>query len=376
MQKNPIYIFLFLILLIGKMTSVASVEASDLFEMDIREVEEEVIWGLDFLGAQDEILFTTRSGDIYLYSISENKKTKIKHDLKIKVNGQGGLLDLLVDGDDILLTYSLGLNRGEITTALYKGKLNRKENKLVGQDLFVAKTSSSTGYHFGSRVIVYDDSYLMSVGERGVREEAQSLKNHHGKIIRITKEGKPHPANPFKDAPFIYSYGHRNPQGLALDLNNKTIFSTEFGPQGGDELNIIQKGKNYGWPSITYGREYYGPKIGLTHKKGMEQPLHYWVPSISPSGLMIYKGDHFPAWKGDLFLANLSSRHLRRVTLNKDRSKVIDEKEYLKEQKERLRVIKESPQGHIVIGTDSGKIIILSLKKSKNTKSSKSSKDS
>ncbi len=323
------------------------------FKTEVNQLADDVIWGMDFLN-DEEMIYTLRSGSIYTYNLKTKKKTLIKHSMDIKATGQGGLLDILVDGQNILLTYSKPLDKGNITTALYKGKL--ENNQLVGSDLFVANTLSTRNYHFGSRIIVYKDSYLFSVGERGIRSEAQNLKSHHGKILRLLKDGKPHPENPFPDAPYIFSYGHRNPQGMAIITDS--IYEAEFGPKGGDEINLIVKGKNYGWPIITYGTEYYGPKIGDTHREGMEQPLHFWVPSISPSGLMIYQGNRFPKWRGNLFLANLSSRHLRRLVLKE--GKVVLEEELLKNLEERNRVVKQSRDGLIYVGTDSGKLIILS----------------
>lgn len=188
---------------------------------------------------------------------------------------------------------------------------------------------------------------------------AQRLDNHQGKILRITKEGKPAEGNPFigvKGAlPEIWSYGHRNPQGMAFD-NQGQLFNAEMGPRGGDEINVIEKGANYGWPEITYGREYFGPKIGKTEKAGMKQPVFYWVPSINPSGISFYNGNSFSTFNNQLFMAGLGGS-LHRLQIREH--KLIKEDKLLDDLSERFRMVKIGPDSLIYISTDSGRIIRL-----------------
>jgi glucose/arabinose dehydrogenase len=353
MKKIPLIIYSILLLPFNPMAK------ENVFKHTKEKVIEGVIWGLDFI-SEDEVLLTQREGGLYKYHLKTKKLDKIKHTLDVYSEGQGGLLDVLIDSDSgrkktIYLTYAKKLSNNRMTTALYKGELNG--DTLSGVDIFVAKTASDKGEHFGSRVVKKGKALFMSIGERGKRHEAQKLSNHHGVIVRLNLDGSAHKENPFKDSPYIFTYGHRNPQGLAVHQDSQELYEAEFGPRGGDELNIIKKGKNYGWPVITYGSEYWGPKIGETAKEGMEQPLKYWTPSISPSGLAIYSGKLFKAWKGNFFLANLSSQHLRRLVI-KD-NKVVEEEELLKGMQERMRVVKEAPNGEILIGTDSGLLITL-----------------
>ncbi len=337
-----------------------SLLAKDLNSTDLKlklitKVEDEVIWGLAF-ASKDELVFSTREGKLFFFDSKKNLNKVLNPPEKVEAIGQGGLLDVQlykIKGEEFLyVTYATQV-KGTRTTALARAKWEASK-KLNWQALFQAKVISNTTRHFGSR-IAFDGKYLyMSVGDRGKREFAQDLKVHNGKILRLLPDGKPAPGNPFsgKGLPEIWSLGHRNPQGLKWD--GKNLYSCEFGPRGGDELNLIEEGKNYGWPEITYGKEYYGPSIGPTHKEGMEQPLVYWVPSISPSGLEIYQGDRLANWKGSFFLANLSSRHLRRVVL-KD-NKVVEQQSLLADLEERIRHVVQGPDEFLYFTTDSGKI--------------------
>lgn len=321
------------------------------------EDEGEVIWGLTFID-KDNAIYTTRSGNLYHLNLTSAKKNKLEAPPKIDSYGQGGLLDVKVftvkEQRFLYVTFSTK-HEGTRTTALARALLKDNGLKDLSWDvLFRAKVISDTTRHFGSR-LAYDGRYLyMTIGDRGKRQYAQDLKTHNGKILRLLPSGLAAPGNPFakEGLPEIWSYGHRNPQGISW--NGENLYSCEFGPRGGDELNLIEKGKNYGWPVITYGREYYGPKIGTTEKKGMEQPLAYWVPSISPSGLKVYEGDKYDGWKGSHFLANLSSQHLRRVVLQG--RKVIKEEKLFSDLEERIRHVESSPDQFLFFTTDSGKI--------------------
>lgn len=321
----------------------------DKFTLEQIAQGEDVIWGLDFLAADsaDEIIFTERTGALRLY----NQKTKTLKSIAgapvSVVKGQGGLLDVMVHHKtgNIYLTFSQKVADGA-TTALYRGKLSKSKARLEdGHVIFSANAAADTAIHFGSRVVADKDNHLfMSVGERNERDKAQDQKLHHGKIMRLTLDGKGE----------IWTSGHRNPQGLAFDASGK-LYNAEMGPRGGDEVNVITQGKNYGWPIITYGKEYWGPSIGQKEKPGLEQPLLKWVPSISPSGLTFYTGTRFKKFKDNLFLATLSGEHVHRVVFDKD-MKVVKEEELFADLKERFRQVKEGPDGALYFSTDSGKI--------------------
>lgn len=328
---------------------------------------EDVIWSLEFYPKDSNLLFfTERSGKIKSFNLLTKVVTNYSGVPDVYSASQGGLLDLAFDPktSDLYFTYSEKLGAGKNTTSLFKGSVDLSGKKIIGKTIFRAKAESTGGYHFGSRIVIKDDSLYMSVGERNDRDFSQNLNTHHGKILKLNLEGKAYTNNPFtgkKALPEIYSYGHRNPQGLVMDEKG-SLYNSEFGPRGGDELNLVLPGRNYGWPVITYGKEYWGPKIGTTEKEGMEQPVKYWVPSISPSGIDFYYGKVFPEFNGSLFLANLSGQHLRRLEL-KD-GKVIKEEELLTDLEERFRDVKVSSyDGFIYLATDSGKIMRVIPKK-------------
>lgn len=255
--------------------------------------------------------------------------------------GQGGLLAVAVHPDYakngwIYLAFSdpLESDTGKSMTAVVRGRL--KENAWVDQQWIYRadeKFYGGAAHHFGTR-IVFDQGYIyFVVGERGGNMEAQDIRRPNGKMFRLFDDGRIPPDNPFVSEPGaepgIWSYGHRNPQGLTKDPRDNAIYVTEHGPRGGDEFNLIQKGRNYGWPVICYGMNYDGrPISALTAKEGMEQPLTYWVPSIAPSGLAIYMGDQLPKWKGDFFAGSLRAQELHRLRM-KD-GKVVEEETVLK----------------------------------------------
>lgn len=343
--------------------SYASLKEKDLIAEKLFEIEDEVIWGFTFLNSS-EVLLTLRKGDLYHFNLKNKKLKKIKT-FDVFAYGQGGLLDVQmfkVEGKETLyFTYSKKV-KGKATTALARAYWV-KDNLTDFQDIFVAKAENDKTIHFGSR-LAFDGKHLfMTVGERNQRHLSQTLNNHHGKILRLLPNGKPAPENPFVKKgglPEIYSFGHRNPQGIFWDDKRKILFSCEFGPRGGDEINIIKPGLNYGWPVITYGSEYYGPKIGEEKKEGMEQPLAYWVPSISPSGMTVYQGNAISEWKGDIFLANLSSSHLRRLKFVD--GKITEQQELFKGMDERIRFVSEGPDGRLYFSTDSGMFFGVSKK--------------
>lgn len=324
----------------------------------------DVIWGFDFLDDnEEEIVFSKRDGELVLYNTKTKKMISLKGVPAVNNNSQGGLLDVLFDkkNKNLYLTFSCPVKK-EITTCLFRGKIDSNSGVLTGQIIFEAKALSSNKIHYGSRLLLTDRNELfMTIGERNERDLAQSLTVHNGKVLRLTLEGKPYEGNPFgagTGLAEIYSYGYRNPQGIAQNINGD-ILECEFGPRGGDEINLIKPGLNYGWPQATYGSEYWGPKIGKNELKGMKAPLVYWVPSISPSGMMIYKSNTIKSIKGNVFLANLAGSHVRRIVFD-DQYKVLKQESYLANLEDRFRQIKESPKGNIYLSTDSGIIYKIS----------------
>lgn len=328
--------------------------------------KEGVIWGMDFLPDR-KLVFTMRSGKMFIYNPEDKKTSEVTGVPEVYAVGQGGLLDVRAHPDFsknnyLYFTYSLPVGE-KATTALARGVL--KDNKLKNvEKLFSAHEPNDNDIHFGSRIAFHDGYVFISIGDRNERQQAQSLKYHMGKIIRLKDDGSIPKDNPFVQTAGalseIWSYGHRNPQGLEYHVERKELWSVEFGPRGGDEVNIIKKGENYGWPLVSYGREYYGPKIGEgTHKEGITQPILHWTPAISPSGFTIYTGEEFPKWKGHLFLANLASRHLRRVVL--EGTKSVKQEELLKDLDYRFRHVTQGPDGLIYFSTDEG--ILARLKK-------------
>jgi glucose/arabinose dehydrogenase len=261
----------------------------------------------------------------------------------------------------LYLTYSKpGASEEQTTTALIRGRFENDRLTDV-QELF-ASISQGRG-HFGGKIAFDTNGFLfLSLGDRQVPPEgdlekhpAQDLSNHHGAIVRLHDDGRVPADNPFvKQAgarPEIWSYGHRNVQGLAIHPETGDLWANEHGPQGGDELNLIQRGRNYGWPVIGYGVNYRtGAAIHAgTHREGMEQPVHLWVPSIGISGMLIYTGDKFPQWRGNMFVGGMVGQRLARLTLNGQR--VVDE-ERLVQQRGRIRDVRQGPDGFIYLVTD------------------------
>ena len=246
-----------------------------------------------------------------------------------------------------------------------KGQLSEDEKTIDNaQVIYRATPAHESALHYGSRIL-FDKkgNIIFSTGERSVletRPQAQDLNSALGKVIRITPDGKPAPGNPFEDKenarPEIYSYGHRNVQGLALHPETGDLWETEFGPRGGDEVNLIKPGNNYGWPVITYGIEYKGQKIGdsIQQKSGMEQPVYYYDPVISPSGIVFYDGDEIPEWENNLFISGLSGSHIARLVIEDD--KVVGEERLLADESQRFRDITQGKDGALYTVTDQGKL--------------------
>jgi glucose/arabinose dehydrogenase len=287
--------------------------------------------------------------------------------------GQGGLLDVAPAPDFessrmLYFTFAEKKPQGSLT-AVGKGKLSPDETKIENfQVIFRAVPYFDNSMHFGSR-IVFDKNgnIFVSTGERSdlaTRPKAQLLDNGYGKVIHITPEGKPVPDNPFIGVtgamPEIYSYGHRNAQGLAIHPETNELWLSEMGPRGGDELNLIEAGKNYGWPVITYGLEYSGKPVGegITQKEGMEQPVYYWDPVLSPSGMTFYSSGIIPEWKNNLFIGGLSSKHIARLVISNQR--VVGEERLLADENQRFRDVAEGKDGALYAVTDEGRLYRIS----------------
>lgn len=315
-------------------------------------------WGLAFL-PDGALLVTEKSGE--LIHFKDGKKTKITNVPEVYERGQGGLLDVEVHPDYenngwIYLSYasSEGTEKGG-HTALMRAKLT--DNSLTDKEVLYKATPNTTkGQHFGSRIEFNDDGYLfLSIGERGARDEnPQDITRDGGKIYRLFDDGRIPEDNPFvgtdgaKTA--IYSYGHRNPQGLVKNPETGEIWDNEHGPRGGDEINIIKAGANYGWPVITYGINYSGtPITDKTEMAGMEQPIHYWLPSIAPSGMAFITSTNYSDWKGSLLVGSLKFQYLERLVL--DGTKVVLREKLLSDLG-RVRDVKEGPDGLIYVAVE------------------------
>ncbi len=325
-------------------------------------------WGITSL-PDGRILITQKSGTMKIVKTNGEIGPNITGLPAVNTAQQGGLLGLTIDPEfssnrKVYFTFSEKTTNGNLT-AVGKGQLSKDETKLENvQVIYRATPAHKSNLHYGSRILVDKTGNLIfSTGERSdleTRPQAQQLNSSLGKIIRITKNGEPAPGNPFLNdnnvRPEIYSYGHRNVQGLAFHPTTGDLWESEMGPMGGDEINRIEPGKNYGWPIITYGLEYSGAIIGtgIQQKEGMEQPVYYWDPVISPSGITFYSGDAIPEWKNNLFIAALSGQHIDRLVI--ENNKVVGEERFLENERERFRDITEGKDGALYAITDSGKL--------------------
>ena len=314
----------------------------------------------------NQLLVTDKTGFMQIFSNDGKLVKKITGFPAVEAGGQGGLLDVALDpafaqNNMIYWSYAEKTSGGNLT-AVAKGELDATMGTVKNATvIFRATPGMNSTMHYGSRLLFDKEGLLfVSVGEKSIlegRKQSQFLNSGLGKIFRITAEGKPAPGNPFASQqnamPEIYSYGHRNPQGLDLHPVTGDLWEAEFGPRGGDELNLVQPGKNYGWPTITYGIEYNGGKVGAAIQKqaGMEQPIYYWDPVLSPSGMTFYTGTAIPEWKNNLFIGGLSSMHIARVVI--ENNKVVGEERLLANEKERIRDVAEQ-DGKLYAVSDGG----------------------
>lgn len=326
-------------------------------------------WGIAFF-PDNSMLITEKEGE--LIHFKNGKKTKIKDLPEVKVQGQGGLMDVELhpnyeDNGWVYISYASADGDGKgANTAIMRFKIENGsavEKKL----LYKASPNSGRGQHFGSRLEFDNEGFLyFSIGDRGNRDiNPQNIERDCGKIYRLHDDGRIPVSNPFvKDRnakKAIYSYGHRNPQGMAKHPETGKIWTHEHGPRGGDEINIIESGKNYGWPIISYGINYSGTKFtDITEADGMEQPIHYWDPSIAPSGMEFIKGDIYPEWKGNLLVGVLKFQYLNRCVIKNNK---IVEEEKLIEDLGRVRSVKQGPDGYIYVGVENVGIVKIIPKK-------------
>lgn len=355
-------------------TRVSGIKTTVELEVDIISDELERPWGIIQL-PNKELLITQKSGSLVKVN-SQNELTNIEASFPtMNTNGQGGLLDVAIDNDFqqsriIYFTLSEQTNQGT-HTAVAKGFFNDELTAISNiQIIYRALPSFDGEAHYGSRVVVDKDSNLfISTGDRQslqTRNNAQDLTTGHGKILHITTEGSPVSSNPWVNDvavnPEVYAYGLRNTQGLAIDPTTNTLYASEMGPRGGDEINIIESKANYGWPIVSYGIEYSGQPIGdgITKKEGLSQPLYYWDPSIAPSGIAFYHLDHIKEWENNLFVASLVQKHIVRLLIKE--GKVIGEERLLEDENQRFRDVLVSDDGSIYAITDEGRLYRISQK--------------
>ncbi|WP_195812397.1 PQQ-dependent sugar dehydrogenase [Xylophilus rhododendri] len=329
-------------------------------------------WAVAFLPGS-QYLVTERPGTMRLVGADGKVGAPIAGVPAVATGGQGGLLDVVTDKDfahnrQIFFCYSEPGEGSSNGTALASARLSRKQDALEDVQVIFRQTPKvDSGSHFGCRIVEASDGNLfLTLGERfSEKEEAQKLDNHLGKIVRIAKDGSVPKGNPFVNRPGalpeIWSYGHRNVQGAVIGPDGR-LWTHEHGPQGGDEINLPVAGRNYGWPVITYGENYGGGKIGagITAQEGMEQPLHQWTPSIAPSGMAFLGSLRYgTAWRGNLFVGSLKFRYLDRIVLSG--GKVQSEHKLLADLKERIRDVRQCPDGLLYVLTDnpSGRLLRL-----------------
>lgn len=349
-------------------TRVAGVTTTTPYDFAVLDSTLKSPWGITAL-PDGRFIITEKGGTMRIASATGTMGAPLNGIPKVNSQGQGGLLGITIDPsfDENRMVYwafSEPLPQGNVT-AVAKGKLSSDEKSMEGVTVIYRATPAYKGtLHYGGRVLFSKDGHLyVSTGERSdleTRPQAQDLTSGLGKIIRIDTEGKPIDGNPFagkSDArPEVYSYGHRNVQGIAFHPATGDLWETEFGPRGGDELNRVEPGKNYGWPIITYGIEYSGKTIGdsIQQQEGMEQPVYYWDPVISPSGITFYDGDEMPEWKNNLFISSLSGMHICRVVI--EDKKVVGEERLLADEEQRFRDITQGKDGALYAVTDQGRL--------------------
>lgn len=319
-------------------------------------------WAMAFL-PEGGVLITERPGNLRLLRIPGGLSKPLAGVPKVAAQGQGGLLDVALSPDFardryVYLSYAEA-DGSKSGTAVGRGKLSADGTALEDfRVLFRQQPKLSSGLHYGSRLVFDGKGYLyISLGENNQRPTAQDLDKLQGKVVRLKADGSVPPDNPFvgqADArPEIWSYGHRNPQGMALNPWSGQLWENEHGPRGGDEINLVQRGKNYGWPLATHGINYSGqpiPEAKGADLPGMEPPLYWWPKSPAISGMAFYSADRFPAWRNSVFIGALANQNLIRLTLDGDR--VVAQEWLLTDRKQRIRDVRQGPDGYVYVLTD------------------------
>lgn len=355
-------------------TRITGVKTTTPYEVTIITDQLSQPWAVTSL-PDGRLVITEKAGTLRIVNTTGTLSDPITGFPEVDDREQGGLLDVTYAPDFetsriLYFTFAEKTPQGSLT-AVGKGKLSADERQIENfQIIYRALPYYDNSMHFGSR-IVFDDNgnIFVSTGECSdleTRPKAQLLDNGYGKVIHITPSGEPVAGNPFIDTegamPEIYSYGHRNAQGLAIHPTTRELWLSEMGPRGGDEINLIKPGRNYGWATITYGIEYSGETIGdgITQKEGMEQPVYYWDPVLSPSGMTFYSSDVVPEWQNNLFIGGLSSKHIARIVLNNNR--VVGEERLLANENQRFRDIAEGKDGVLYAVTDEGRLYRIAKK--------------
>ena len=349
-------------------TRISGVKTSTAFSATIISAALATPWGITSL-PDGRLLVTEKAGRMRIVTTTGTVGNPITGIPSVNSSGQGGLLGLCIDPQFatnrmVYWTFSENVSGGNLTSVA-KGRLSDNETSIENATvIYRAGPAAGGSAHFGSRILFDQTGNLVvSTGERSnisTRPLAQSVTAALGKIIRITTTGQPAPGNPvFSQAgaqPVLYSIGHRNPQGLAFHPTTGDLWLSEHGPRGGDEINRVQPGHNYGWPIITYGIEYGGQTIGsgIQQQEGMEQPVYYWDPVISPSGMTFYKGNRIPEWQNNLFIAALSGRHIARLVIKENR--VVGEERLLAGENQRFRDITQGIDNALYAITDGGRL--------------------
>ncbi|MDQ1089903.1 PQQ-dependent sugar dehydrogenase [Siphonobacter sp. SORGH_AS_1065] len=349
-------------------TRIAGVQTTSGFESRILTQTLRSPWGITSLPS-GHLLVTEKGGSMRIVTVEGAVGEPITGIPAVNSAGQGGLLGLRLDPDfasnrTIYWVFSEAITGGNVTSVA-KGQLSANEKQIENaQVIYRALPAYAGNLHYGGRIL-FDQTgnLLVSTGERSdlaTRPQAQSLSSGLGKIVRITKNGQAASGNPSVGQsggrPEIYSYGHRNPQGLAIHPVTGELWESEHGPRGGDEINRIQAGANYGWPTITYGIEYSGQTIGagIQQQQGMQQPVYYWDPVVSPSGMTFYTGNRIPEWQNNLFISSLSGQHLIRLVI--ENNQVVGEERLLANEGQRFRDITQGSDGALYAITDGGRL--------------------
>ena len=359
MRRLSVITPFFLLFFVACNTKIELSENSELsYEIEKVLEHDGIIWSLEFID-DDNIIFTDKAGQIFIYNGSE--KSEVLGGPEIYLNKQGGLMDIQLHpnfkkNNLLYISYAKKLDENGGNTTIAKAKFNGNSLEDL-EDIFVSEQSSEKGYHWGSRIAFDKEGHLFfGIGDRGSRDiNPQDLYRDGGKVFRIKDDGSIPSDNPYVDKiginPAIYSFGHRNPQGIFYHPESDEIWTNEHGPRGGDEINIIEREKNYGWPVISYGINYDSTIFtDLTKKEGMEQPLYYWVPSIAPSCFEYLDSDNYGDWKGSLLVGSLNYGYLERLTLNVFGK--VNYREKIAPGVGRVRDVKVSPSGFIHIAVE------------------------